>query len=472
MAPQKGILGLKLGRDITHIMFFKNYLNLPKSHLFMQIIRKTQSVCPKCIKKIKANIVEKNGKVYMLKNCKKHGKFNVLLSNKPPYYRKLTKSYFDPNKNYSKRYKRNYFNLYVTLRCNLNCPFCLTKANQGNHPEISLEKIKNLMKNWKNTKIGLWGGEPTVREDLPEIIKIIKKSGNIPALYTNGIKISDFNYLKKLRANGLEIIHLQFDSFNDKVYKKLRNQPLIKTKLRALGNIKKLNIPVVFETTFVKGINENEMIDILNYALENNFIKAILFRSYSHLGRKGFNKENELLGEELIDILEKQTNERISNKKILEFQKLLYIFYDLISTKRCFYNQYLLIHRKQNKDYNVINDIINLNKINTEKYYKSNKNIYSKINFILKNSYNLINPKTIKILFLSTTMYFTRKLLKKSFTSSTLPKEFLILGFGCICNAYNYDVSAARYCIGGEITTGGRVIPSLVESNLGREKTK
>ena len=437
----------------------------------MQIIRKTQSVCPRCIKKLKADIIEKDGKVYMFKRCQKHGKFKVLLSNKPDNYKKLTKLYFSPNKNYSKRYKRNYLNLYVTLRCNLNCSFCLTKANQSHSKEISLEKIEDLIKNWKNTKIGLWGGEPTVREDLPEIIKLIKKSGNIPALYTNGIKISNLNYLKKLKDSGLEIIHLQFDSFNDNVYKKLRSKPLIKTKLKALSNIKKLNIPVVFETTFVRGINENEMADILNYALENNFIKAILFRSYSHIGRKGFKKENEILAEELIDILEKQTNGKISNKKILEFQKLLYVFYDLISTKRCFYNQYILINRK-NKDYETINDIVNLNKINTERYCKSNKNIYSKINFTGKALLKLLNSKTLKILILSVTMYLTRKLMNKSFTSSTLPKEFLILGFGCICNAYNYDVDAAKYCIGGEITPEGKILPSLVESNLRREKNQ
>jgi len=435
----------------------------------MQIIRKTQSVCPKCIKKIKANIIEEKRRVYMLKKCNKHGKFKVLLSNKPSYYNKLTELYFNLNRNYSEKHKRNYFNLYVTLKCNLNCPFCLTKANQDNQGEISLEKISNLMKNWKNTKIGLWGGEPTLRNDLPDIIKIIKKSGNIPALYTNGIKTSNYNYLKKLKNSGLEIVHLQFDGFSDEVYKKIRNKKLLNTKLKTLKNLSKLNIPVVFETTFVRGVNENEIINTLDYAVKNSFIKAVLFRSYSHIGRKGFKKENELLGEELIDILENQTHGKISNEKILEFQKLLYVFYDLISTKRCFYNQYLLINRK-NKDYETINDVINLNKINTGKYYKSNRSIFSKINFIGKALPKLLNSKTFKILNLSLSMYIIRKLFKKSFTSSTLPKELLILGFGCICNAYNYDVGAARYCIGGEITTEGTIISTLVESNLKREK--
>ncbi|MFH1641573.1 MAG: radical SAM protein [Nanoarchaeota archaeon] len=437
----------------------------------MQLIRKTHSVCPTCIKKIEADIVQENNKIYMFKECKDHGKFKILLSKKALYYRELTKLYFSSNKEYSKNYKRNYFNLYVTLRCNLDCTFCLTKANQNNQKNISLKHIKDLMKNWKNTKIGLWGGEPTLRKDLDKIIRIIKESKNIPALYTNGIKIADFNYLKKLKNSGLEIVHLQFDGFSDDNYKKLRGKNLIKTKLKALNNLSKLNLPVVLETTFVKGINEDRIGEVLDYAVKNKFIKAVLFRSYSHIGRKGFKKDDEILGEELIDILEKQTNGAISTNKVLEFQKLLYIFYDLISTKRCFYNQYLLINRNKN-DYEPVNDIIDFNKIDTKKYYESKKNIYSKLDFVLRTLPKIITSKSLKLISLSLSMYLARKITRKSFTSSTLPDNLLILGFGCICNGYNYDEDAARFCIGGEITPEGQILPSLFESNLGREKFK
>lgn len=436
----------------------------------MQIIRKTESVCPNCIEKIKADIIEENGKVYMLKRCQEHGEFKVLLSNKPSYYKDLTGLYFNLNSDETKKLKRNYYNLYVTLRCNFDCTLCLTRANEGELKEPSLEKIRDLMKTMKNTKIGLWGGEPTVRKDLPEIIKIIKKSGNMPALYTNGTRIANYDYLNKLKNSGLEIVHLQFDGFSDHAYEIIRKQKnLTKSKLEALDNLNKLNMPVVLETTFVKGVNESEIVNVLDYAVKNNVIKAVLFRSYSPIGRKGFKKEDEILGEELIEILENQTKGKISNDKILEFQKLLFVFYDMVSIKRCFYNQYLLINRNSN-GYDTINEIVNLDGIDTDSYYKSNKNIYSKVNFILRALPKLVNPKTLKILTLSLSMYLSRKLSNKSFTSSTVPKGLLILGFGCICSADNYDVHAARNCIGGEITPEGKIISSLVESNLEREK--
>ena len=60
----------------------------------MRIIRNTLSVCPKCIKKIKAEILEEHNKVYMFKECEEHGKFKVLLSKDSKYYEELNNLYY------------------------------------------------------------------------------------------------------------------------------------------------------------------------------------------------------------------------------------------------------------------------------------------------------------------------------------------------------------------------------------------
>lgn len=436
----------------------------------MEVLRKTESVCLKCFERLPANIIEEKNKVYLVKTCKKHGKFKILLSKDPKYYKELSQAYFSDFR-YDPRFKRNYFNIYLTFKCNLNCPICLTRANEIEFKEPSLKLIKKLMKNWKNTKIGLWGGEPTLREDLPEIIKAIKESGNIPALYTNGIKISDIDYLKKLKTSGLNIVHLQFDGFDDKVYQKLRKKSLIKIKEKTLDNLKGLSIPTVLETTFVKGLNEKEMLNIFEFALKNDFIKAILYRSYSFQGKAGFKKEKELLGEELLERLEKDTKGKISKQKILEFQKLLFFLYELIEVKRCFYNQYMLIKREK-QNYKTMDEIINLKKIlkNIERYKKiKNKNL-AKIYLAVKFFPLLFNLKILPLIIDFSSILVIRKFFKKYFTSSTLPNGLLILGFGCICNAYNYDKESTMYCIGGEIL-GNKIFSSLVESNFARESS-
>jgi len=404
----------------------------------MKLLRRIKSVCPTCIKDISAHVVEYNGKVYMLKECDEHGKFKVLLSRDVSYYRKLHDLFNKFGFIGDESYKRNYYNLYLTLKCNLNCTICLTNANSESE-EPSLELIKKIVGRMKKTKIGLWGGEPTLRNDLPEIIRIIRKLDNIPVLYTNGIKIADYNYLKTLKKSGLDVVHLQFDGFDDEIYKKLRGRGLIDIKLKSLDNLRRLKIPTVLETTFVKDLNENEMKSIVDFAAMNKFITAVLFRSYSHQGKKGLAQNKQLLGEELIDTLDKQTGGRITKKKVLKFQKWLYRIYNLTSTRRCFYNQYFVLKR-------------------TKKRWKT----FDDPGFFTSGLINT-SMKWFKLL-------FERRFLQKSFTSSSMPDDFFILGFGCICNAYDYEESSKKVCIGGEILPDGRIINSLVESNLLREK--
>src|SRR3989338_8169532 len=361
--------------------------------IIMALLRKTRSVCPRCINEIDAEIIEEDNKVYMVKECKEHGLFKVLLSKDAGYYKELHKLFDRFKFKSDERYTRNYYNLYLTLRCNLDCTVCLTNANTNNkEPSISL--IKEVVSKMKKTKIGLWGGEPTLREDLPEIIEIIRQSGNMPALYTNGIKIADYSYLKGLRDKGLDIVHLQFDGFDDNAYKILRSKPLLKIKLKALENLEQLKIPTVLEATFVKSLNEKEMINIIEFAAKKRFITAVLFRSYSYLGKKGFKEERQILGEELIDNLNQQTSGRITKQKVLLFQKLLYAVYNITATKRCFYNQYFMLYR-DNDQWKTIDEIINLNKIDNIVDNYIEHNLFSR-SMLLK---QLINITTIGFMY-------------------------------------------------------------------------
>jgi uncharacterized radical SAM superfamily Fe-S cluster-containing enzyme len=290
----------------------------------IKIIRNTWSVCPKCIRKIKADIIEENGKVYMFKKCKKHGSFKILLSSYSKWYKELSNFYFSFHPSFlSSNFKQKYWQLMVTYRCNLKCPVCFTSGFQKEElrKELTLEEIKELMKSFKGVRMSCFGGEPTVREDLPEIIRIIRENKSIPILYTNGIKLANYSYLKKLKECGLEDVHLQFDGFDDKVYEFLRRKKLVKIKLKALKNLKKLHVATSLETTIPKNLGEKGIKKILDFAVKNNFISAVFFRPYNFLSRVGSSYNNSLRLDEIIDILEKETKGKVSREKILEFLK-------------------------------------------------------------------------------------------------------------------------------------------------------
>ncbi len=424
----------------------------------MDILRKTMSVCPKCIEKVPV-IKSRGNQVFLIKNCKKHGQSKVLISNDSKYYKSVSKSYYAMNDKGME--KRNYYNIYVTLNCNLCCPICLTTAHRD-YDEPSLDQIQSWVSGLKNTKIGLWGGEPTVREDLPEIIKIIKKSGNSPALYSNGIKLISKKYIQSLIDAGLEIVHMQFDGFDDNAYKVLRGVPLLKNKLQALKNLEEMNVPVILETTFARNLNENEIGPTIDFAESKPNIKAVLIRSYSHLGGAGLSRKNELLREELIDFASKQTN-YVTKEYLALFQKLLYVFYDFLNTKRCFYNHYLMVEKKKGPAIS-LRDLRKISKI-IDRYHKDK----SKILLALRLTRFGFN---IRYAFLALRMIIERRIFKGSFTAAALSSKSMVIGFGNICNTYTYDACSAKFCIGGEISTDYGIVDTLVESNLMREKNK
>lgn len=58
------------------------------------VVRKTKSICPVCLEPLDAFVIEFCGKIFLSKQCFKHGKFDVLLSNTPEYYKEMERFYF------------------------------------------------------------------------------------------------------------------------------------------------------------------------------------------------------------------------------------------------------------------------------------------------------------------------------------------------------------------------------------------
>ena len=247
--------------------------------------------CPVCGKTIFSNLLEIDGKVYLEKNCCK--KELVFMENDVEFFKnhrnntKIEPIVSDPQ-NY-KEWSSEQPNcgsssvaLYVTTRCNQNCPICFMKFHNNclsqNQEPVILEKIAKEMKKYKSRQVYLLGGEPTTRKDLFEIVKIIKDSGNIPGIYTNGLKLEDKNYLKKLKKAGLSIIVLQFDGFDRAANVRLRGQDYLERQLKVLKNVKEVGgIKLQLSPVIERGMNENEIPKIIQFALENKFINSVSF---------------------------------------------------------------------------------------------------------------------------------------------------------------------------------------------------
>jgi MoaA/NifB/PqqE/SkfB family radical SAM enzyme len=248
--------------------------------------------------------------------------------------------YFIPTKNDWKIIRKTIptINLYITQRCNSFCKLCFMNSSPivSKKFDLSLNEIRSIIKKiGKRKRIVLMGGEPTVREDLPEIIKLIKKSGNYPILYTNGLKLNDIKYVRLLKGAGLKQVIITFDGFDPKVTETLRGskgEHLL--KIMALRNLEAERILTFISMTVAKGVNEDEIKRVIDYAIKSvkrrGVIRHVMIygATITKDGRYLLPKETEMSDIELLRLVAK-SNKNIKISYLIEFKKLLINFYNL-----------------------------------------------------------------------------------------------------------------------------------------------
>ena len=185
--------------------------------------------------------------------------------------------------------------LEITNRCNMACPICYSDAN---HPgfDVPIDRIRIYLERLlKITEtpipIQISGGEPNLREDLPEIIALANDLGfrNIE-LITNGIKISeDLAFLEEIKKQGLAAVYLQFDGLKKETTLKIRGQDMTKIRRRAISAIRKVGLCCTLAVVVTRGVNENEIGDVERYGIDNiDVVRAINFQSAARFtGRFG-----------------------------------------------------------------------------------------------------------------------------------------------------------------------------------------
>jgi len=228
-------------------------------------IDETKSICPECKRILDATIWQKNEKVVMTKFCPKHGKFESIHPFASLNIYKIAKRIYEDeevvcnspldcrecNKH---KAKLKSLRILITPKCNLNCPFCFEGGEKNRKDVIddfSLKDIQNIAEKYGDKSLSLVGGEPTVREDLPQMIGRLNNPNNSLGILTNGIKTSSTNYVNKLEKSGIEGITLSHE-INSEGFEKLRGQDLTKKVNRTIKNLSSSNISFKLSATVTK----------------------------------------------------------------------------------------------------------------------------------------------------------------------------------------------------------------------------
>ena len=301
-----------------------------------KIFSQTQSLCPVCLKKLDATIVLHGKSYIMKKTCPVHGDFQTTVwkGSTPMEKWKLTKERafiekplteiregcpYDCGLCSAHRQHTCTALIEVTQRCNLNCRFCFADSKNG-CDDPTAEQINALYKSVMNASgacnIQLSGGEPTLRDDLPLIIKNGKNLGfKFIQVNTNGIRLAEEeSFVEELKSAGLDSIYLQFDGTDDLIYHKLRGKALLTTKIKAIENCEKHGIGVVLVPTLVPNVNVSNIGEIIAFALEHiQAVRGVHFQPVSYFGRvpnPPLDDDRITLGE-LMDEIETQTDGKI-----------------------------------------------------------------------------------------------------------------------------------------------------------------
>ena len=273
----------------------------------------TQSLCPECIRVIEARVFDENGRVMMEKTCPQHGFFRDCVSSDTRLYLKMENWSFGDNRGVTNPAIPNatrcpdqcglcsmhtshtvLSNVDLTNRCNLTCPVCFANANAAGYLyEPSLEQVRRMLEALRgeqpvaNRIVQFSGGEPTIYPHFFEVLRMAKEMGfsHLQAA-TNGIMFTDLEFAMQAKEAGLHTLYLQFDGVCEDTYKRVRGESLLEKKMQAIENVRKAGMKICFVPTIVKGLNDDQIGDIVRLALENiDVVSAISFQPVAFTGR-------------------------------------------------------------------------------------------------------------------------------------------------------------------------------------------
>lgn len=279
-----------------------------RPYLFYEL---TNSICSTCLRKVEAKVVIEDGRVYMIKTCRRHGREKVLIASDADYYKKC-REFLKPAEmplrwNTPIKYGCPYdcglcpdheqhsclTLVEVTDRCNLQCPICYAESSPRRESWRSLEQIESMLdavvaNEGEPDVVQISGGEPTIHPQFWDILDLAKsKPIKHLMVNTNGIRIAqDREFAKRLAdyMPGFEI-YLQFDSFEADALKELRGADLRDVRRKAIEHLNEFNVSTTLVVTLKKGLNDAEIGDIIRFGLKQRAVRGVTFQPIQAAGR-------------------------------------------------------------------------------------------------------------------------------------------------------------------------------------------
>lgn len=307
------------------------------------ILYYTKSLCPACLGEIVAAVLAGEDGIYMEKTCAKHGVYRTLLwqDTKEHYVQWLACGGLDiaslpqsPEEVMAcSAYRWTQITtappapcsaaLMTTSRCNAACPVCFTRDGEDYMPtlaecEVMLTRYRVMA--GAGAPLEFCGGEPTVREDLPELARIATGLGfNYIQLNTNGFRLAeDVVFCRSLREAGITTVYLGFEGVKAEPYVTKYGRNVLPQKFKAVEHCAEAGLAVVLVPCVIPGSNDDQLGEIIRYAKSSMpTVRGVYFQPVSYFGAYPVDELIRLTIPELLRKLEAQTDGEI---RAVDFQ--------------------------------------------------------------------------------------------------------------------------------------------------------
>ena len=472
----------------------------------MKILKTTKSLCPECMSVIDAEIYEDGGVVFIGKECKEHGRFDDTywsdyeLFKRAEKYECIGEGISNPRTKVSRgcpfdcgicpehKSQTVLSIIDVTNRCNLKCPICFANAaTAGYLYEPTQDQIEFMLKNLRSNlpvapnSLQYSGGEPTIREDLPELIVMAKKAGfSHVEVNTNGVRIAkDPVFIKKLIEAGLSTLYLQFDGLKPEPYIIARGLDLLDVKMKAIENCRNAGLDsLVLVPTLVKGVNDDQVGDIIRFAVKNSdVIRGVNFQPVSMAGRidKQKLKDMRITIPDFVKLAEAQTNGEIKSADFYPIPVVVPIskaigairgrrFQEFTNHQDCGMATIVL---PEGDKFTPITRYANVDKLmdSMEKIYEE-----ASAGSALKAKMRLLGAARHVKLGLARTL-ITSLLMKGDYTSlGDFMKKIVLIGCMHFMDPYNFDLQRVQRCTIHYALPDGKIIPFCTMNSIHRAK--
>ncbi|MDH5460082.1 MAG: radical SAM protein, partial [Candidatus Bathyarchaeota archaeon] len=329
------------------------------------------------------------------------------------------------------------------------------------------------------TALQFSGGEPTIRNDLFELIRMAKELGfRHVELNTNGIRLAQsVDYCRGLKEAGMSTVYLQFDGLTSSVYNFTRGIDLLDVKMKAVENCHKAGIQsIVLVVTLIKGVNDNQLGDIIRFAVQNfDVIRCVNVQPVSLCGRLP-QEEREKMRITIPDfmrLVEEQTNGKI---KVSDFYPVPTVvpvsktvgalkdkrYVEFTAHPHCGMATYIFVEN---------GEIVPITRYgNVDKFVETMKKVYEDASKGSKNKAKLRLVRALSHIKFSFLRKYVWHVLKEGSYEALgdLQRKSILISAMHFMDPYNFDLERVQRCVIHYAVPDGRIIPFCTMNSIHR----